>query len=136
MTNTAVNNKKYGFNAEAELLQHFRDRGAKIERLYLAGKEDEGDFISYFPGLYGNEWADWPTIIQLKTYAARTAKGAERPLTPGKLKGWLRDLDDQREAYRAHRGLSAAPGGMLVVKFKNTSWEDALVINSLGRWLG
>jgi hypothetical protein len=129
---TASANRRFGFNAENELLQFLRERDGYfdgVERLHLTGKEDEGDLVIVSRLTH-------PVIVQLKTFAGKTAAGAERPLTPGKVKGWLRDLDSQCEAYRAHRGLSEAPGGMLVVKFKNTSWEDALVINSLGRWLG
>lgn len=137
MSNTAINNKKYGFNAENELLQHLRAKGAKVERLHLTGKEDEGDLIAYFPGLYGSDYLNWPTIVQLKTFAGRTAAGEERPLTPGKVKAWLKDLDAQKAAYAAHRGLPVNhTNGVLVVKFKGSSWEDALVLNSLGRWLG
>lgn len=135
MSNTAINNKRFGFAAESELLSFLREHGSVLgaERLYLTGKEDEGDLITDY------QWPDGSVhsaIIQLKTFAGRTKTGAERPLTPGRIKGWLRDLDAQREAYRAHRGLSEAPGGILVVKFKGTSWDDALVINSLGRWAG
>lgn len=136
MTNTAVNNKRYGFNAEAELVTYLRDKGGWIgaaERLHLAGTEDEGDLVLYYESNASNMES---IIVQLKTFSSRSKTGAERPLTPGRIKGWLRDLDAQREAYRAHRGLDALPGGILVVKFKGTSWDDALVINSLGRWAG
>lgn len=132
MASTAVQNKRFGFAAEADLLQFLRDNGYSTERLHLTGTEDEGDLL--VTGYLGV--ADVPVLIQLKTFSSRSKAGAERPLTPGKLKGWLRDLDNQREAYRAHRSLALQPKGMLVVKFKNTSWEDALVIDSLGRWLG
>lgn len=131
MTNTAINNKRYGFGAEAELLQFFRDRGLSSERLHLVGAEDEGDLTVNTPGF---DFSSVTHVVQLKTFAGRSKSGADRPLTPGRIKGWLRDLDAQREAYRAHRGLYEAPQGILVVKFKGTSWDDALVINSLGRW--
>ncbi len=127
MTNTASANRRFGFNAEAELLQYLRDSGRPTERLYLAGTEDEGDLITYDPDLRS-------TIIQLKTYSARTAKGAERPLPVSKVRGWWRDLAAQREAYRAHRGLSEAPGGILVVKVKGQPWDDAMIIQRLGDW--
>jgi hypothetical protein len=127
VTNTALNNKSYGFRAEAELLQYLRDSGRPTERLYLAGTEDEGDLITYDPALRS-------TIVQLKTYAARTTKGAERPLPVSKVRGWWRDLAAQREAYRAHRGLSEAPGGILVVKVKGQPWDDAMIIQRLGDW--
>jgi hypothetical protein len=125
MANTAINNKRVGFNAEAELMTYLRGRGILAERLYLAGKEDEGD-------LFVNDGHNW--IFQLKTYQARTAKGGERPLPVSKVRGWWRDLAAQREAYRAHRGLSEAPGGILVVKVKGQPWDDAMIIQRLGDW--
>lgn len=132
MTNTALANRTYGFRAESDLLQFLRDTDAwYAERLALTGVEDEGDLV-----IWVNSVEEDGHIVQLKTFAGRSKAGAERPLTPGRIKGWLKDLDAQREAYRAHRGLPEAPEGILVVKFKNTSWEDALVINSLGRWIG
>jgi hypothetical protein len=129
MTNTALNNKRFGFNAEAELLQYFRDHGLISERLHLAGTEDEGDLtvqLSYSS----------PIVVQLKTFAARSAKGEDRPLPVSKVKGWWKDLKAQREAYRAHRDLRMAPPGLLVVKVKGQSWDDAMVIRRLGDWVG
>ena len=126
---TAVNNKRYGFNAEAELLQYLRDSGFKdVERLHLTGAEDEGDLVAKYLGA--------TIIIQLKTFSARSRTGAERPLTPGRVKVWQRALQGQIEAYKDHRGLSEGVSGILVVKFKGTSWADALVIKSLGDWSG
>ena len=78
--NTAVNNKRFGFNAEAELLQYFRDHGLISERLHLAGTEDEGDLIVQLT--YSS-----PIVVQLKTFAARTTKGEDRPLPVSKVKG-------------------------------------------------
>lgn len=126
--NTAVNNKKYGFNAEAELLTYFRDHGFATERLHLAGTEDEGDLtVVGYPFIT-------TTVVQLKTFAPRSRDGSERSLSPGKVKAWWRDLKAQREAYRAHRGLSETPGGILVVKVKGQSWDDAMIIQRLGDW--
>lgn len=126
---TAVNNKKYGFNAEAELLEYLRQAGFKdVERLHLTGAEDEGDLVAKFLGA--------TMIIQLKTFSARTKTGAERPLTPGRVRVWQQDLRRQIAAYKAHRGLTEGVSGILVVKFKGTSWADALVIKSLGNWSG
>ena len=136
MANTAVNNKRYGFNAEAELLQYLRDHNCRAERLHLVGTEDEGDLFVTFSGVAnGDEWYQ-DTIIQLKTYATRTAKGAERPLSHAKVKGWWKDLDQQREHYRAHRGLEEPPAGILVVKPRGASWDDAMVIQRLSGWAG
>jgi hypothetical protein len=131
MSNTAVNNKRYGFNAEAELLQYFRDRNWRAERLHLVGTEDEGDLV-----IWAFDWLDHPMIVQLKTYATRTAKGAERPLSHAKVKGWWKDLDQQCEHYRAHRGLEETPSGILVVKPRGASWDDAMIIQRLSGWAG
>ena len=131
-TNTALNNKRFGFNAEAELLQYFRDRGLASERLHLAGTEDEGDLTVTLGG-----YADTPeaqVIVQLKTFASRTAKGEDRPLPVSKVKGWWKDLRAQREAYKSHRGLSRTPNGILVVKVKGQAWDDAMIIQRLGDW--
>jgi hypothetical protein len=128
MTNTALNNKRYGFAAEAELLQYFRDHGLISERLHLAGTEDEGDLtvqLSYSS----------PIVVQLKTFAPRSKDGSERALSASRVKVWWRDLKAQREAYRAHRGLSRVPGGLLVVKVKGQSWDDAMIIQRLGDWV-
>jgi hypothetical protein len=131
MTNTARNNRKYGFNAENELLQFLRDHGIEAERLHLTGKEDEGDFVAEYNNFLGHR----ALIIQLKTFAARSAAGKDRPLSPTGVRNWLKALDAQREHYRAHRGLSELPDGMLIVKVKNTSWDDAFVISRLGEWV-
>src|ERR1700684_1861929 len=114
-TNTAINNKKYGFNAENELLQYLRGSlvGWNAERLHLTGKDDEGDLIMWVNSIEEDGY-----LVQLKTFAGRTAKGQDRPLPVSKVKGWWKDLRAQREAYRAHRGLSEAPEGILVVKVK------------------
>jgi hypothetical protein len=130
MSSTAVNNKRYGFNAEAELLQWFRDSEVYAERLHLTGAEDEGDLLVWF-----NHPEEDGFIVQLKTYATRTAKGAERPLSHAKVKGWWKDLDQQREHYRAHRGLEELPGGILVVKPRGASWDDAMIIQRLSGWV-
>lgn len=132
MTNTALNNKRYGFNAEAELLQYFREHGLAAERLHLTGTEDEGDLTVTLGWAEGIPEAN--VIVQLKTIAPRSKNGAERALTIGKAKLWLRALKGQREAYRAHRGLGRTPGGILVVKFRGQSWDDALVVHRLGDW--
>lgn len=128
---TAVNNKRYGFNAEAELLQYFRDHDAYCdgaERLHLAGAEDEGDLVI--------SRLTHPVIVQLKTFTPRSRDGSERALSPSRVKVWWRDLKQQREHYRAHRGLPKAPHGILVVKVKGHSWDDAMVISRLGDWVG
>jgi hypothetical protein len=134
VTNTALNNKRYGFNAEAELLQYFRDHGLASERLHLTGTEDEGDLTVTMQYMAGS--LDGQVLVQLKTYAVRTQKGAERPLSHAKVKGWWKDLKQQRENYRAHRGLRRTPGGILVVKPRGASWDDAMVIHRLGDWVG
>lgn len=130
MTNTALNNKRYGFNAEAELLQYLRDHGFKdVERLHLAGTEDEGDLVCK---LYNAT-----CIVQLKTFTSRSKAGAERPLTPGKVKVWQAALAAQVAAYAARRNIPESHiASVLIVKFKGTSWDDALVIQTLGRWAG
>ena len=130
MTNTAINNKTYGFRAEAELLQYLRDHGFKdVERLHLAGTEDEGDLVAKLFGA--------TVLVQLKTFTSRSKSGAERPLTPGRVKAWQAALEAQVAAYAAHRNLPVSHiAGVLIVKFKNTSWDDALVIQTLGRWAG
>lgn len=131
-SNTAKRNKQYGFRAEAELLEFLRANDDFLdgtERLHLTGQEDEGDLVI-------SRMAH-PIIVQLKTFSVRTQSGQERPLSPATIKRWLEALDAQKAAYEAHRGLEAGTvGGILVVKFKGRAWEDALVINSLGRWLG
>lgn len=127
MASTAVSNKRYGFNAESELLQYLRDHGfTDVERLHLTGTEDEGDLVAKLYGV--------ACIVQLKTFSPRAANGAERPLTPGKVKAWQTALEAQMAAYKAHRGLTEGVAGVLIVKFKGTSWDDALVIQTLGRW--
>jgi hypothetical protein len=133
VTNTALNNKRYGFNAEAELLQYFRDHGLASERLHLTGTEDEGDLTVGMPGF---DFSQAQVLVQLKTYAVRTQKGAERPLSHAKVKGWWKDLKQQQENYRAHRGLLQTPSGILVVKPRGASWDDAMVIHRLGDWVG
>ena len=135
-SNTARRNRTYGFNAEAELLQFLRDNDIEAERLYLTGKEDEGDlFVSRSEiDSFGVEHVV-DTIIQLKTWAPKNAKGEDRSIGPSVITNWLRDLKEQRGHYAAHRGLSELPEGMLIVRFKGRSWNDALVISQLKDWI-
>lgn len=124
-SNTAKRNKTYGFNAESELLEFLRDKGfGDVERLVLAGTEDEGDLV-----IEGGTGFD--TLVQLKTFAPRTQKGADRQLTPGTISKWLKAQEEQRANYVAHRNLEYTPAMMLIVKIKGMSWEQAFVIQSL-----
>jgi hypothetical protein len=127
-SNTAKRNKAYGFNSEAELLQHLRDEGIRAERLHLTGKEDEGDLVM-FPDNQGE------TIIQLKTWTPRARTGQDRALLPSTLRKWMGDLEVQRKHYAEHRGLPVTPGGMLIVRVKGRGWDEALVISQLKEWL-
>lgn len=129
--NTAVNNRAYGFRAEAELLQYLRDKGLKAERLHLTGTEDEGDLA-----VGHKSYPDFMLIFQLKTYAPRSKDGSIRSLSHGAVKKWWKALRDQRGHYAAHRGLSELPGGILVVKPRGASWDDAMIIQRLGDWAG
>ena len=135
-SNTARRNRSYGYSCEAELLQFLRDNDIEAERLYLTGKEDEGDlFVSRSEiDSFGVEHVV-DTIIQLKTWAPKNAKGEDRSIGPSVIANWLRDLKEQRGHYAAHRGLSELPGGMLIVRFKGRSWNDALVISQLKDWI-
>lgn len=130
MTTTAVNNKRYGFNAEAELLQYLRDNGASAERLHLTGTEDEGDLFVWF-----NSPQEDGFVVQLKTYAPRAKDGTPRSLAHGRVKLWWKALRDQVGFYASHRGLSEPPGGILVVRPRGSSWDDAMVIGRLADWV-
>lgn len=125
--NTATNNRNYGFHAEAELLQWFRDQGFTAERLALTGKEDEGDFVIVTP----NQLLQ---IVQLKTYAPRTRTGEERSPSMAQVQRWLKALAEQRKHYAKHRGLPVVPGGLLVMRARGTSWKDALCVQSMENW--
>jgi hypothetical protein len=131
-SNTALNNKHYGFAAEQQLLEYFREHGLSSERLHLAGTEDEGDLTVSLGWAEGVP--EGQIVVQLKTFTPRHQDRTERALSPARVKGWWKDLAAQREAYRAHRGLAKTPPGMLVVKVKGQSWDDALIIHRLGDW--
>jgi hypothetical protein len=124
-SNTAKTNKNYGFHAESELLEYLRNHGVvDVERLSLTGTEDEGDLV--IDGASG-----WDTLVQLKTFAPRTQKGADRALTPGLLNRWLKAQQEQVANYKAHRDMLTDPNTFLVVKIKGQSWDDAYVIQRL-----
>jgi hypothetical protein len=124
-SNTVKRNRTYGFLAETELMEYLRNHGvADVEKLSLAGTEDEGDLV--IDGASG-----WDTLVQLKTFAPRTQKGADRALTPGLLNRWLKAQQEQAANYKAHRDMLTDPDTFLVVKIKGQSWDDAYVIQRL-----
>lgn len=124
--NTATNNKTYGFRAEAELLEHLRSLAYEVERLPLAGKEDEGDFTLMVNGSLH--------IVQLKTYTPRSRTGEERSPSMAQVQRWLKALRDQQKNYVTHRRLESMPFGLLVMKARGQSWSEALVVQSMGNF--
>lgn len=125
--NTAKTNKTYGFHAEAELLGFLRDHGFVVERLVLAGDEDEGDFTLTVNNMLH--------IVQLKTYTPRTRTGDERSPSMAQVQRWLKALKEQQKNYTTHRKLQSTPGGLLILRAKGTSWQDALIVQSMGNWM-
>lgn len=87
-----------GGRYERELMEYFRSLDFDAERLRLAGKEDEGDLLIR----HGYE-GELRTVFEAKNRAGLD------------LAGWVKEAEDERANYAAHRGLELDDVGFAVV---------------------
>lgn len=110
-------NRRAGARWQNELRNGLREAGFDIERLALAGKEDEGDHVVRLPsGLF--------VVLEAKA-------GAMHPA------GFVREAEVEASNFAAHRGLDPAEvTGVAVVKRRGANWRDAYVLTTLRTYFG
>lgn len=109
--------KRRGAGFEIDLLNHLRSEGFDVERLRLAGANDEGDLAL--------RHAHGVTIIEAK------APGSHGRID---LAGWLREAETEAANYARSRLLE--PGDvtpLLVVKARQQPISHAYVVQRLNR---
>jgi hypothetical protein len=101
---------------ERALLKHLRDKGYDVERLRLAGKEDEGD-LSIRIG-------DERYIIEAKAVARLN------------LAGWVEEAEVEANNFAKHRpNLTTVPTGAVVLKRRGHSTGKAYVVLEFDTYL-
>lgn len=104
-----------GKQYESDLMNYLRDQGYDVERLRLAGVEDEGDLLVR---------ADDRWVIE-----AKRTKTLD-------LAGWVREAETERDNYVAHRGYSLIPTRFVVVhKAKGKPIGKSYMTTTLDEWL-
>jgi hypothetical protein len=114
MTNPSYNKVK-GAKFEIDIMNWFRSKGVKAERLRLAGKDDEGDLVAI---IGGTEY-----VFELKNVAKID------------LPNFWRQATTEAANYSTARGLAQIPPAYVIVKRRNGSLDDAWVIQNLNQWL-
>lgn len=105
-----------GKTYESDLMTYLRGKGLDVERLRLAGAEDEGDLLLRTPFRYVLE--------------AKRTRGLD-------LAGWIGEAEDERDAYCAHRHVRPTEVGFVVVhKRRNFALGRSYVTTTLDEWLG
>jgi len=106
-----------GKNYERELMVYLRENNYDVERLRLAGKEDEGDLL-------------------LRTQYSRFVIEAKR--TKGlDLAGWVKEAQVERDNYAKHRGPILTPPMFIVVhKARGKGVGQSYVTTTLEEFLG
>ncbi|MFE0104115.1 hypothetical protein [Streptomyces sp. NPDC059009] len=111
-------NKRRGAAWEIDFNKAMRDEGFDIERLRLAGKDDEGDqVIREDDGLF--------TVIENKNAAA---------FTPGP---FVDEMEREVANFARHRGIDVRRvDGVVVVKRRGKPWHQAYVLTTVARHFG
>jgi len=109
---TRKSHKQRGANFESALRDWFREEGMKAERLARTGKEDEGD-------VYVENLRNCPIIIEAK------APGAGNRID---LAGWVKEAEVEAANYAKHRGIEHKVPGLVVIKARGKSIDDAYVV--------
>lgn len=105
-----------GKRFESELTSVMREDGWDVERLRLAGVEDEGDIL-------------------LRTGAGRYVIEAKRE-KGFSLAGWVKEARVERDNYAAHRSLDASNVGFVVVHYaRSKGLRQSYVTTTLEEWL-
>ena len=109
---TRKSHKQRGATLETALRDWFRSMGMKAERLARTGKEDEGD-------VYVENFKNCPIIIEAK------APGAGNRID---LSGWIKEAEVEANNYGKHRNLKHKVPGIVVIKARGKSIDDAYVV--------
>lgn len=108
-------NKRKGAEWETTLMKFLRTEGYDVERLRLAGKDDEGDLVIKHGGLV--------YIIEAKN----TAKIDHAQ--------FVREAELEAVNYKKHRSLDFMPNFASIVKRRNAHVGEAYVLLPLHEWL-
>ncbi|GIF02246.1 hypothetical protein [Paractinoplanes rishiriensis] len=124
MSDTATRNKRNrraGQRWQTVLRDGLRDAGLDIERLALAGVEDEGDHVVRLPaGLPGRRFV----VIEAKAGVLHPAQ-------------FVREAQLEAGNFAYHRGLPASTvTGIAVAKRRGANWRDAYVLTTVGDYFG
>lgn len=99
---------------ERELMVYLREQDYDVERLRLAGKEDEGDLL----------------LRERRQYVLE----AKRTKTLD-LSGWIKEAELEATNYQKHRGGIARPGFVVVHKARGKGVGKSYVTTTLDEWL-
>ena len=118
MTDTATRNRRAGAKWETDLLKNLREEGFEVERLRLAGREDEGDLVVTDPLVDGRR-----LILEAKAGALHPAQ-------------FVKEATVEARNYEDHRSLPAGRAmGVVVAKQRGKSWREAYVLTTLSEFL-
>lgn len=114
-------NRRAGARWQSVLRDGLRDAGLDIERLALAGVEDEGDHVVRLDaGLPARQFV----VIEAKAGVLHPAE-------------FVRQAELEAGHFAYHRGLPAAEvTGIAVIKKRGASFRDAYVLTSLRDYFG
>jgi len=108
-------NKAKGAAFEIDVMKWFRSLGVLVERLRLAGKDDEGDLVCVVAGQ--------TYILELKNTATLS------------LPQFWREAEVEALNYAKARGIGEVPLHYVVVKRRNAGIEKSWVVCDLEQWL-
>lgn len=109
-------NRTAGARWQSELRDGLREAGLDVERLVLAGKEDEGDLVvrNYVGGPVG-------------TYVVIEAKAGEMHAAE-----FVKEARVEAEHFAKHRGITGVTvTGIAIVKRRGANWKDAYVLTTV-----
>lgn len=110
-------NKRKGARWETDLLNGLRGEGYEVERLRLAGREDEGDLVI--------RTAQNPEflVVEAKNAAMNPAE-------------FTREAIVEADNFAKRRNITRRRvSGVAVVKRRNANWRDAYVVTTLREFL-
>ncbi|MEU4155672.1 hypothetical protein [Actinoplanes sp. NPDC026670] len=107
-------NKRKGAAFEIELMKGFREAGFDIERLRLAGKDDEGDLV-----IRGGNLVVRYTVIEAKSGALHPAE-------------FVREARTERLNFAKHRDVpDDNVQAIVIAKARGKNWRDAYVLTTV-----
>ena len=108
-------NKTKGSQFETDVMKWLRKAGVIAERLTKAGAKDEGDIVTVIAGE--------TYILELKNRQTLS------------LPEFWREAQVEALNYSKARGLGEVPPAYVIVKRRNSSIQQAWVIQDLAQWL-